>query len=356
MSQSFRFRYANEIAGTFMLVVLLVLLVVFFQAGNARKWFEPTRVVYVALPEEGSFGLQAGAEVRVLGTIAGTVERIRIDEHLSMRARVRVAGDLGRLIRIDSVAVIKKKFGVAGDAYLEITRGTGEELTEEVPTIIGIADKAPMETFEDVVDQIRNEFVPTITKFRDGTAEWGRLASDLRDTEGDFRNMLRSWEVVATELHEGEGLAASLLSDADMKDEVRQAVSEVRQSTELVHGMLTELRAATKDISLAATAVRQESEDLPGLVKNLQEVLAETKALTAGVSALAVEMTDVVAGVGDEVDTMPGLVLQTHETLSEIERLVEGIQRHWLVRGGMEERLPDTRIAPEDVVVVGVQP
>jgi hypothetical protein len=37
-----------------------------------------------------------------------------------------------------------------------------------------------------------------------------------------------------------------------------------------------------------------------------------------------------------EVVGVQGVVLQAQESLRELERLVEGLQNHWLIRGGMK--------------------
>ena len=47
-----------------------------------------------------------------------------------MTAEASIRRDFFRFVRVDSSAVIKKKFGVAGDSFFEITRGEGRPLPE----------------------------------------------------------------------------------------------------------------------------------------------------------------------------------------------------------------------------------
>ena len=56
------------------------------------------------------------------------------------------------------------------------------------------------------------------------------------------------------------------------------------------------------------------------------------------------------AALAVEAKDLPGLVLQTQQTLHELERLIEGLERHWLVRKYIEQRQPNTRIPPSEVV------
>ena len=77
-------------------------------------------------------------------------------------------------------------------------------------------------------------------------------------------------------------------------------------------------------------------DQLQGILKDVQVAGADLSVVS---EALAVEAKD-----------LPGLVLQTQQTLHELERLIEGIERHWLIRKYIEQRQPNTRIPPSEVV------
>ena len=52
-----------------------------------------------------------------------------------------------------------------------------------------------------------------------------------------------------------------------------------------------------------------------------------------------------------EMEDLPGLVKQSQDTLVQAEKLIEGIQKHWLIRGYIEQgeaRYPEVR--PGDVL------
>ena len=65
-------------------------------------------------------------------------------------------------VRRDSRAVIRKRFGVAGDSYLEISRGLSEPLDWEYAVIDASADRAPTDTIGDVLDEVRTKIFPVI--------------------------------------------------------------------------------------------------------------------------------------------------------------------------------------------------
>ena len=73
-----RVRYANELVGLLVILALVLFLGVAFQAGVLSRWFQPTHVLRIILPEQGSAGLSPGGDVEMLGTKAGEVRRVVI--------------------------------------------------------------------------------------------------------------------------------------------------------------------------------------------------------------------------------------------------------------------------------------
>jgi phospholipid/cholesterol/gamma-HCH transport system substrate-binding protein len=282
MSKPFKFRYVNEIVGTFVLLVMLALVAGIILAGRAQDWFEKVHELQLILPAEGSLGLQKGAEVQILGTSVGRVERIRVRDDGSMSGLMTVKGDFIRFVRADSRALVKKKFGVAGDAFVEITKGQGAELGDE-PALVAVKDTELTEIAQDILKQIQDATLPAIQ-------EYTQLAADLRSADGPLMKLLAHLEQITGALERGEGSAGQLLRDPAAAQEIQRILAQVN----------------------AALA-------------EVQKILADVKATTAQIPPMA-------AKVGREVDDLPGTVVQTQETIREAERLIEGIQQHWIIR------------------------
>jgi phospholipid/cholesterol/gamma-HCH transport system substrate-binding protein len=285
MSKPFKFRYVNEIVGTFVLVVMAALIAGIILAGRAQDWFEPVREIRLEFPEEGSLGLQQGAEIQILGATVGRVGKIRVKDDGSMYTTLAIKGDFIRFVREDSRAVIKKKFGVAGDAFVEITQGRGAPLGEDA-AMQATRDTELLEIAQEILKRIQEAIVPLLD-------EHTKLAAELRNPDGALMKLLANLETVSRGLAEGEGSAGQLLRDPAVAQKIEQ--------------LLTDVRA----------------------------ILADIKAATARLPAMA-------ETVGGEVDALPGTVAQANETLRESERLIEGIQRHWLIRKYVPDaQLPD---------------
>ena len=79
------------------LLVVVALVAGIVLAGRAQDWFEKVYEIRLILPAEGSLGLQKGAEVQILGTAVGRVDRIRV---LEDGRKVRFFKSTGELVDV----------------------------------------------------------------------------------------------------------------------------------------------------------------------------------------------------------------------------------------------------------------
>ncbi|MCE9613068.1 MAG: MlaD family protein [Lentisphaerae bacterium] len=299
MAKPFKFRYVNEIVGTFVLFIVALLMAGILLAGHAQEWFTPVRRFHVDFPVEGSLGIQKGAAVEILGTSVGKVERIVVEDDGHMAGVLSVKGDFLRFVRSDSKAIVKKRFGIAGDAFIEITKGQGD-LLDPAARLAAVKDTELTEMMEDLLKQIRETTVPAIEELRQTVGEYGKLAADLRNPDEPLMKLLANLEQITAGLGRGEGAAGKMLRDPQVAD------------------------------------------DLKGILDKINAALDDLKRTTAQLPPMA-------AKLGDEVDDLPGLVLQTQETIRESERLIEGIQHHWLIRSYVPQPEPSALIPASEV-------
>lgn len=297
MSQPFKFRYVNELTGAFVLAALALVLLGILLAGRAQQWFVPAYTITLEFPEEGAFGLQRGAEVRILGALVGTVRAIGVNEEGHMWGEASVKGDFIRFVRRDSKAVAKKKFGVAGDTYIDILRGSGPAFGDDPIELPCIKDTEIVETLQQVADQIRNAVLPTIEQARKALESYTALADNLRDPHGPLQGSLREAEMLVQSLNRGEGAVGRLLADPAVAEDTARLVAETRAA-----------------------------------VERLQAILDDLKQTSAQLPAVA-------ATAGREVADLPGAVAQARESLRQTQRLIEALQRNWLIRD---------HVAPDD--------
>ena len=319
MKQRFKFRHVNEITGVFVILVGVVLIAATVWTARSKGWFRGTVALRIVLPEAGAAGIRQGSEVYFLGTLVGTVFDVIVDADGRMEARTSIRSDFFRFVRVDSSAVVKKKFGVAGDAYFEVTRGMGQPLPKKDASIVCMDLPGTMET---AIEEVRSAVLPVVEKLSVGLGTWTtlgeklsagadawtRLGTNLGESGQHLDQLIGRLDGLVAGVEQGKGTAGKLLTDPALAEDLKTILDKGNVS-------MDQLQSILKEVQLAGTN------------------------LSAVSDALAIEAKD-----------LPGLVLQTQQTLHELERLIEGIQRHWLVRKYIEQRQPNTRIPASEAV------
>jgi len=296
MKERFKFRHVYAVTGTFVLVLVAVLITAVILAGRSQRWFIGNATLWIVLPEEGAEGIRQGSEVYFLGTLVGTVSAITVNQAGRMEARVSIRRDFFRFVRVDSSAVVNKKFGVVGgDSYFEITRGHGLPLPERNASIV--CNKHLPSALETTVDEIRREAVPALKELRAGLGAWTALGTNLAASRERLDQFIGRANIITSDLLEGKGTAGKLLTDPVAADELTNLLLQASRSVAEVQYTLTNLQTASANLELAST-------NLPTISVALD----------------------------NEAKDLPGLVMQTQVSMRELERLIEAIQRHWLVR------------------------
>ncbi len=343
MANRFKFRYVNELSGTIVILVVALVVVSLFLAARAQRWLEPKIIVRTLLPEEGSYGLREGADVEVLGTLAGEVREITITETGRIEAELRMRSDFFRFVREDSVAIIRKRIGLlAGDVYLNITRGKGRPLPRKNARIACTAQESVIVLMRETLGQLRKSILPTIQ-------EYAKLASDLQNPDGSFQLLLGRMNRIAERLEEGEGVAAKLLTDTSLGEDLGKIVAGINTSLGQLQAVLKDTQELTGKMGNMTDAVREELAAVPQVASETKKALRDVQVVLGDVHKTMERFPNILQRLDREMETLPALVLQTKDTLREIERLVLGMQRHWLLREYIDRGGPTTRIPPGEV-------
>jgi len=293
--ERFKFRRVNEITGTFVLVVIAVLVAVVIWTGHSQRWFKSRVTLRIALPEAGAAGIRQGSEVYFLGTLVGTVASVEVDETGRMEAEANIRRDFFRFVRVDSSAVVKKKFGVAGDSFFEISRGKGQPLSERNASIV--CTEQFQSALELAIDEIHKEAMVVLTKTGAGLDTWTKLGVNLSETQQHVDQLSIRLDNMAAGIEAGKGTAGRFITDPALADGTQDLLAKANEA-------MSELQNVVTNLDLAVRNVQNGTERLP-------------------------EITDAVA---DETKDLPGLVLQTQSSMREMERLIEAMQHHWFLR------------------------
>jgi phospholipid/cholesterol/gamma-HCH transport system substrate-binding protein len=247
------------------------------------------------LPEVGAAGIRQGSEVYFLGTLVGTVSDVVVDETGRMEAKAGIRHDFFRFVRADSSAVVKKKFGVAGDSFFEITRGKGRPLPEKNASII--CNEQFQSVLESAIDEIRRETLGVLKNASTGLDTWTKLGTDLGETRQHLDQIAVRMENIAAGIEAGKGTVGKLMTETGLVDDAHSVMTRASETMDGLQIIITNLNVA---------------------VKNVQNGTAR--------------LPEIVDGIANETKELPALVQQTQTSMRETERLVEAMQRHWLIR------------------------
>ncbi len=294
MAKKFKFRYVNEIVGGFVLLVFLLLLAGVLVAGHAQHWFEAMYEINLRFPPEGSMELQKGGEVMLLGAKVGSVQDILVGDDGNISGTIRVRGPFMRFVKTDSIALVKKKLVVTGDAYIELTRGTGDALPREGGEIECVKDTEIMQMLEEALEELQKEAQKTVALVDAAIAEYTALAAGMNDPDGNLQRLLANSNGLLEDIRKGQGLPAKVLNDPAMAKDVEDIVAQVRDLMGKVNAMAADLQAVVAKLP---------------------------------------PMADTVAG---EVDNLPVVVGESQTLMRETTTLLDGLQKHWFLRKYME--------------------
>ena len=213
-----------------------------------------------------------------------------------MEAQVKIRHDFFRFVRADSSAVIKKKFGVAGDSFFEITRGKGAPLPEKNAAIV--CNEQFNSALEAAVEQVRAEAMLVLKKVNGGLDTWTTLGANLIATRERLDQLVGRMDDIATDVQAGKGTAGKLLTDSSVADELKTLLVQANHS-------MGEFQVTLKNLQDAST-------NLPAISEAL----------------------------GHEAKDLPGLVLQTQTSMRELERLIEAMQKNWFIRKHVNKTNP----------------
>lgn len=323
-----RMRRANRLAGALVLLALALLVGAALQAGVLRAWLNPPLTLRILLPENGVAGLAVGAEVQVLGITAGRVNRIVIAPDRPLSAEAQIDRGASGFIRRDSRITIRRQFGVAGAAFLDVTRGTGPALDWDFAVIQAEIDRSAGDNLGTLIEELRGKINPLIDDLGRTANNVAQITQGLAAPEGPLQSTLSAFASTAQRIERGEGNVGRLLSDESIIGEVET--------------ILAQARAITADLARTTAALSDNNTGLPGVTRRAGEAAGNIATATRQAPNTA---RDVRVATG----ALPGLLIQVQQATLELERLLVALRSNPLVGGGRGSNDPPDRLPASEV-------
>ena len=338
-----KFRYTNETVGLFVLMALLIFVAGIIYSGQVRKWFNPGETLKVVLPDDGLFGLAQGSTVEILGTKAGEVRDIVINPNQEIHADVRIDSEMAVFVRSDSKATIRKTFGIAGDAYLEITRGTAEPLDWEYAVLTVESDRSTSDTLSEMIEEVRAKVMPVIDDAHKAILMLTAVAKELQDPDKGVQQLLANLNSISDRIDRGEGAIGRLLTEDKLVRDLEALVTRMDPIFDDLEKTIQNVSGFSKEFDI-------ETGDIPEITRDLKKTVASMEMVMKDLSQATPHLPQIVKNVGDTTDTVPVLVLQAQQVMVELESLLQQLQSSWLLGGGSgKPSQTATRISPLEV-------
>lgn len=324
------FRYVRRRIGVFVLVAVGIFLFAVLQAGVLKDAFKSVATIRVILPDEGLSGLTTGSAVEILGTPAGKVDRIVINPDERLHAEVEIDAAMKPFVRRDSKAFIRRQFGIAGAAYLEISRGRGAPLDWDYAVLSVEVDRDPTSNIGQLVDEVRAKVFPILDDTQRTIQSLAGLAERLGGPGGEVDRMLTSIGAVSERLARGEGSVGRLLADDRLARDLEETMAAVNRDMGKLGAILTDVRTATSEVAAMSRTMGKQSQTL---IANTGDTLVSLNTVLKDVSKTMPALNKLMINAGDASVALPTFLAQTQKTLVELERLIRQLQGNWLLGG-----------------------
>ena len=323
-----RLRYADEWVGLLVVAAVVAFLGAILHAGVLRDWFRPVSYLRIVLPETGVAGLSVGADVEVLGTHAGVIRRVVISPNQQMYAEAEIEDQARAFIRRDSQGTIRRRYGVAGAAFVDVSRGKGAELDWDYAVIQAVTERDPTESIGALIDQAREKIFPILD-------DAGRSTKALAN--------------VMEHMQKGQGDVGRLLTDETIVRDVEAIVAKANGIVSDLGQLVSELQLAAGNVKNLSQGINARDGGVPGLLHRADVTLATLQQAMRDLALATQRAPQIVHSVELGARDLPGLLTQTQQTAHQLEELAIQLRGLWLLGGGGKASPQPTRLPTREV-------
>jgi len=305
--QLLRLRHTDEWVGLLVILALALFFGSIFEAGVLRRWLRPDLELRIVLPQTGFGGLAVGGDIDVLGTHAGSVKQIVLNPTGEMYALATIERQAEALILRDSTATIRLRYGVAGAAYVDVTRGTGAPMNWSYAVLNATAEPNPADTLTTTLNKVTADVLPTLEHALHAMAALDDVASGIKS---------------------GQGSAGRLLTDDTL----------IRQAEDTVSTLKGEIARLGPILA-----------PVPGLLEQSHGVLSNVQSITRDTARTATQFPALARNVTDSTSNLPALLTQVQATTAELGRLLVQLRGSFLLGGDGAAKPAAQRLPPREV-------
>lgn len=351
-AKQFRFRHVNKISGLFLIITFLIVSMAIYLSALQKGWFDDQKEYFIELPHNNTHGLSKGAQVKVMGQVAGNVSDIQFrnrsmdiayeslegvdPDNVALVAIIRIKGDYGIFIGSESKAYLKNDLVGIGGPHIDINRSDKKRESQWIELVV---EKTISEKAEDLLGRINQKFfiaqeklgvllkedgsfmdalhkvkqqLVQLSKLMDGTSDidWAHTLENLNLFINDFTSEEGKY-------HKSFDNFAEMMEKAN-KNGMIELLGE--ETAERIRNTTIQINNNLKKI------------DIEKLSKSIEEIARQAKNVK-----------------GENIDKALVKFLQTADTFTNV---VDVMSEHWMFRGAFErageKKTSNTNHVPDD--------
>ncbi|NUN05753.1 MAG: MCE family protein [Bdellovibrio sp.] len=299
-----KFNKFERVAGLFLLLAILGVVLTALSAAIKQGWFEP-KVQYTTTFESAD-GVHQGTIVQMSGLRAGAVDSVELEANNRIRVNFHVMGKFQNRVRTDSNIQLIRPF-IIGERVLDLS--VGNERFEEVPVQGHIASVESMDLMSLVSGKNMNTYLGKLG----GILESAQVVMDAFADKSRAESLVRvidRLDPLMRNLNTMSVEVIKLSKQATHDDGVQKLVGNLAVTTREINKILPELNQENPQLA----------KDLAVMTSNLATV---TKALGPAVKAVEPEL--------------PGASVRLVQALNETVVVLKAMQKSFFMRSSVKE-------------------
>ena len=324
LREPFHFRYMREIVGLFVIGSVAIGVGSLILLGAGQRWFERSVPVKAVFAAEKVTVVHPGVPVRLAGENVGRVEEVRVDKAGRARVTMIVRLTARSSLRADSTAILRVPIaGLVGDLSIELTPGGDAPPFPDDGELPGVTQGDFLAELEGVLSELGGD-LPALT-------------AQAREMLEHLNGILAQAEAARAGTHAAALMARGAALAGQMEEErvIARLAGAVGEMERLLAAMNSGGGSAGKLVSDPAFHDR-----MVRLLDDLHASQADVAKLIAAAAKVSDDGAAISAELRKRAEDLPAMLDETQRLLLRTNQTLEAMQRHWLLRGSVEEPSP----------------
>ena len=283
------FNKKEKMAGTFIIVIAILLLTTVVMVGRGKDWFKTYIIYYTTFDE--SYNLDESASVKLYNADIGKVKKITLVEN-KVKVRLAILEEYASRIRNDAVATVESPTFI-GSEFISIQPGnTDASPIPEEGEIPSTAKKSISDILAEFqVEKTAKEIIRIVH-------DLAEIVQIMRQPDGPFftaidtvNKALSHFEKIIRDLEAGKGTAGGILKSevllekilddinklGDVLDNIKTASAKTPETMDMVQDNLITIKNIGSEISESISNIKRILKEVEEGSHGIPEVTRSTK-------------------------------------------------------------------------------